>query len=307
MKYDKKLLFLVNPNAGKANIKNHLAYITDLFVRNGYLVTLYTTQPEDDLAEITVELLGREDYDLLVCSGGDGTLNHVINGLLHLDSPPRLGYIPAGTTNDFAVSFALPKNPSRAADVIMNGVPTPFDAGKFMDDRYFAYVAAFGAFIDVSFDTPQDAKNTWGKAAYLMEGVKRLPSLHPHHIRLEYDGGVIEDEILLGIISNSPYVAGMPVGKINAACMNDGIMEVVLLKDPHNALELGPVISKFLAGELDKNRIYSLKSRKVHITSPDEILWTLDGECGGAFSEVKIENVPNALEIIAMPEGTRKK
>lgn len=291
-----KLLLLINPHAGKSAVRGKLLDIIDRFVKGGYEVTVYITQRSGELPALVEKQA--HNYDLVVCSGGDGTLNETVNGLMHCENPPKLGYIPAGTTNDFAASFRLPRGMNAAADVVMEGDVVYFDVGKF-NNSYFAYVAAFGAFTDVPYATPQETKNALGKLAYLLEGMRRLPSIQSYPIRLEYDGGVIEDDILVGVISNSRYVAGLPMGERNDASMSDGLMEVILVKKPGNALELTPLINTFLVGEMESNLVYTFKTKDLRITSDVPISWTLDGEYGGQRTEVIIENQMKALGIIA--------
>ena len=291
----RKLLLLINPHAGKSAVRSKLLAIIDRFVRGGYEVTVYVTQRSGELPDVVAKQAA--GYSLVVCSGGDGTLNETVNGLMRLPAPPRLGFIPAGTTNDFAASFALPRNMADAADVVMEGQLVHFDVGKF-NDTYFAYVAAFGAFTDVPYATPQESKNALGKMAYLLEGVRRLPEIRSYPIRLEHDGGVIEDDILVGVVSNSRYVAGLPMGVRNDASMSDGLMEVILVKKPGNALELTPLINTFLMGEMSSDLVYSFKTSALTIHSEARIPWTLDGEYGGLRSDVVIENQRQALGLM---------
>lgn len=191
----KKLLFAINPHAGKGEIKTKALEVIDLFVHDGYEVTVHTTQRR---REITHLLAGRAAlYDLIVCCGGDGTLNETIDGLMRCAQRPPLGYIPAGTVNDFASSLGISKNILQAAHTILQGVPFACDIGSF-GARYFSYIAAFGAFTDVAYQTPQQSKNMLGRAAYFLEGIRRLPSIHPYHMKLTHDSGEIEGDFCLG-------------------------------------------------------------------------------------------------------------
>lgn len=290
----RKLLFLVNAHAGKEAIRSPFLPIMNTFVRAGYEPTVYITQRSGELPDIAASRAG--DYDLVVCSGGDGTLNETVNGLLRCPHPPLLGYIPAGTTNDFARSLGLPKNMEKAAEAAVNGAAVDLDVGRFNGD-YFSYVAAFGAFTEVSYATPQDIKNLLGKLAYLLEGAQRLSSLHPYSIRVEHDGGVIEDDILVGLVSNSSSVAGLPVGRFMDVSMNDGLLEVTLVRNPPSILDLTRVINHLLASQLDPDMIYSFKTKHLKITCDTPIPWTLDGEYGGDHPIAEISNLPHALRI----------
>ena len=298
----RKLLFLVNPQAGKAAIRGQLLRIVDTFVRAGWMPTIYTSQRTGELPA----LVAREapNYDLVVCSGGDGTLNETLYGLMHLERRPPLGYIPAGTTNDFATSLGIPKIMLKAAQAAVVGVPVSVDVGKF-GARFFAYVAAFGAFTDVTYVTPQHIKNSLGRLAYLVEGAQRLSSLKTYPLHLEYDGGETDGEFLVGLISNSSYVAGLPVGRWIDASMSDGLLEVTLVRKPNLMIELTRVASNLLLGELDPELIFSVKTKRLRITSPEPIPWTLDGEYGGSPAEITIENLHRALTIHLPVESLR--
>ena len=201
----KKMLFIYNPMAGKEQIKNKLSEIIQIFCKEGFEVTIFATRGREDATKI-IEKKG-ERYDYIVCSGGDGTMNEVATGIMKLEKRPICGYIPAGTVNDFASSLKIPRVMKNAASLIADGDVFNCDMGKF-NDRYFTYVAGFGAFTEVSYQTPQEWKNALGKAAYFIEALKHIADIKPHHMKIEYDGGVIEDEFILGLISNSVSVAG---------------------------------------------------------------------------------------------------
>ena len=294
MENRRKLLFVVNAHAGKEAIRSQMVRVLDIFVKSGWVPTVYISQHAGELPALVRKWAA--DYDLVVCSGGDGTLNETLNGIMPLESRPRLGYIPAGTTNDFATSLGIPKTVAKAAQAAVEGVPVSVDVGKF-GNKYFAYVAAFGAFTDVTYSTPQQYKNTLGKLAYLIEGAQRLSALNTYPIRLEYDGGHTEGEFLVGLVSNSSYVAGLPVGRWIHTSMSDGLLEVTLVRKPAQMIELTRVASNLLKGELDPELIVTVKTRQLRITSAEPIPWTLDGEYGGSPADVTIENLPRALTI----------
>ena len=196
----KKMLFIYNPMAGKEQIKNKLSEIIQIFCKEGFEVTIFATRGREDATK-DIEKKG-EKYDYVVCSGGDGTMNEVATGLMKLEKRPICGYIPAGTVNDFAASLKIPRVMKNAAALITDGDVFKCDMGKF-NDRYFTYVAGFGAFTEVSYQTPQEWKNALGKAAYFIEALKHIADIKPHHMKIEYDDGVIEGEFILGLISNS--------------------------------------------------------------------------------------------------------
>lgn len=293
----KKLLFIYNVHAGKELIKNKLAGILDIFAKAGYEITAYPTQRSKDAEEKTREDAG--DYDLLVCSGGDGTLDEVVTGMMNRTQRIPIGYIPAGSTNDFANSLGLPKNMLHAARVAVRGESFPCDIGAF-NDNFFVYIAAFGIFTDVSYLTPQERKNVLGHMAYVLEGVKRLYSIKSYRIRVTYDDDskIIEDEFMFGMVTNSRSVGGFKsiIGK--HVVLDDGVFEVTLIKKPTNPIELNEILSSLLIKEINTKHMYTFRTGSLHIECREEIPWTLDGEFGGEHTHVFIENHHQAVEIM---------
>jgi diacylglycerol kinase (ATP) len=292
---NKKLLFVFNPLAGKAQIKNHLMNIIDTFVKYGYEVTVFPTQGRLDAYNIIKEKAS--NYDLVVCSGGDGTLNESIKGMMTLDNKPLLGYIPAGTTNDFAYSLGIPKDMEKAAENIMTGIPFSCDIGSF-NNEHFAYVAAFGAFTDVTYETPQQAKKVLGHAAYVIEGIKRLSSIRPYHIRIEYSDNVIEGDYILGLVTNSISIGGYRKLNDLGIILDDGLFEVTLVKPPKNAFDLQGIITSVLNQKFDSPYIDIFKASEVTITCDELLTWTLDGEDGGGHTVSHIINNKQAVNIL---------
>ena len=224
----RKLLFAVNAHAGKAAIRTPFLEILDTFVRSGYEPTVYLSQRAGELPEIVREEAG--SYDLVVCSGGDGTLNETVNGLMQLESRPALGYIPAGTTNDFATSLCIPKKMDKAAIAAVSGVPVWVDVGRF-GQEYFAYVAAFGAFTDVAYTTPQDMKNSLGRLAYVLACAQRLTSLPSYHIRLEHDGGVVvvaNAQRGAAFVTDALYLGGIALDVVGGVAFGAGDADFAL-------------------------------------------------------------------------------
>ena len=201
----KKLLFIYNPRSGKAQIKYKLNDILETFVRAGYEVTVYPTLKTGDAGELVKNR--DQDYELIVCSGGDGTLDEVVTGMMQSGRRTPIGYIPAGSTNDFAGSLGLPKSMLRAAQVAIEGKDFPCDVGSFNDD-IFVYIAAFGIFTDVSYETDQEMKNILGHMAYILEGMKRLPSVRSYPMKVSYKGCTIVDDFIFGMVTNSRSVGG---------------------------------------------------------------------------------------------------
>ncbi len=295
----KKLLFLYNPHAGKEQIKTHLSEILIALQRPGWLTTVFPTSGPTDAYRFAME--HGAEYDRIVVSGGDGTLHEVVNGLMRWpreDRPP-IGYVPAGSTNDFAISHAIPTDMVTSAEMIAAGQPHRFDIGSF-NDQYFTYVAAFGSFTDVTYDTPQDVKNVFGHLAYVAEGARRLPTYRPLHVKLTADGEMIEGDFIVGLIANSTSVGGMKLPYTDIS-LQDGVCELVLVR-MQNGLDLWNILSDVVAGQFDSEVIIYRKVRRVTVESETPIAWTLDGEFGGSLSHAVIEALPLALELICGPE-----
>ncbi|MBQ5369560.1 MAG: YegS/Rv2252/BmrU family lipid kinase [Peptococcaceae bacterium] len=298
----KELLLLVNPKAGKAEVKQNLMEIVDILVKAGWRVVIRTTQYSGEVTDI-IKAEGSR-YSMVVCAGGDGTLNEAVRGLIDLAAQPMLGYIPAGTTNDFATSLALPKNNLlQAAEIVANGVPFCCDAGLF-NLRPFVYVAAFGIFTEVSYSTPQQSKNVLGHAAYILEGLKSLADVKTHELVIVTDGEVISGEFLFGMVSNSISVGGFKMNSKSKIEMNDGLLEVVLVRKPRNPAELQGAVAALLRNEfttLDEHRatcLYTFRTQKLQVFSKESVSWTLDGEYGGDLQSVTISVKPKAYHIM---------
>lgn len=291
----KRLLFIVNGHSGKGQIKNKLLEIVDLMIKKEYKVEIHTTQRREDATEIVRERA--KDYDLIVCSGGDGTLDEAVTGMMQSGVRVPLGYIPAGSTNDFANSLNIPKDMIRAAQIAVEGVPFSCDVGEFNGD-FFIYVAAFGIFTDVSYATSQEMKNVLGHAAYLLEGAKRLPSIKSYYIRVEYDEKVVEGEFLLGMITNSISVGGFKGMTGKNVKLDDGLFEVTLVHKPKNILEWNQIIAGLTNLKDTTEYVDSFRTDKIKFYSKETIPWTLDGEYGGDHQEVLIENRHQAIDIM---------
>ena len=297
----KKLLFVFNPLSGKGQIKGKLYAVVDCFVKAGYEVTVYPTQRPQDAQELVEGQAGR--YDLVVCCGGDGTLDETVTGMMRRRQRLPIGYIPAGSTNDFAVSLGIPKQMEEAAQAAVEGTPFACDIGSFNDD-YFVYIAAFGLFTDVSYATSQDLKNRLGHVAYLLEGIKRLPGiLQSQRLRIQYEGQVIEDEFIYGMVTNSISAGGFKNITGKNVMLDDGLFEVTLIRMPKNPLELNAIMASLTNLIDDTDGIYTFKTDQLYIQSLEKVAWTLDGEYGGSHSEVKIQNQKQAMQIMVKNFG----
>lgn len=291
----KKLLFIYNPRAGKAQIKSKLADILDIFAEAEYEITVVPTRKRDDARLATA---GRsKKYDLVVCSGGDGTLDEVVTGMMQSGFRTPIGYIPAGSTNDFGGSLGLPKNMVQAAQTIVSGRNFPCDVGSFNTDT-FVYIAAFGLFTDVSYETEQEAKNVLGHMAYLLEGMKRLSAIRSFPMKVSYDDQVIEDDFIFGMITNSTSVGGFKNITGKNVKLDDGVFEVTLIRRPKNPIELNNIMISLVNRDIDMGAMYCFRTDRVVLESKEPVAWTLDGENGGNHERVEIRNLHQAIEIM---------
>lgn len=291
----KKLLFIFNPRSGRGQIRACLPEILDIMVKSGFDVMVHTTQSQGDAISVTRDRA--HEFDRIVCSGGDGTLDEVVSGMMQSDVRIPIGYIPAGSTNDFGNSLGIDKDMTRAAEIAVHGVPFPVDIGSF-NDRYFVYVAAFGIFTEVSYSTPQDMKNNLGHLAYILEGAKQLRDVPSYRMQVEYDGNVMYDEFIYGMISNSNSIGGFRQMVPKNVSLNDGLFEVTLIRMPKNPIELADVINCLQTGRRDSDMLYSFQTSGIRLTSSEEVSWTLDGEFGGTQSTSEIRLCHKALEIM---------
>ena len=294
----KKLLFVLNPHSGRAHIKNHMLDIIDIFTKGGYITTVYPTQAQFDAYKMIKE--SAHKFDLVVVSGGDGTLNEAVRGMMEHPENERvpLGYIPSGTVNDFATSLNIPKTVLEAAETAVSGTPFACDICDF-NGTTFNYVAAFGAFTDVSYDTPQESKNYFGQIAYWLEGMKRLPTLTSYHVKATLDDTVIEGEFALGMVLNSISVAGMRDLTILAdSTLDDGLFEVGLIKMPANLLQLQSALFNLAQGKKDAEGYTIIRASKAEFEFDEEVKWTLDGEFGGACKKADMKILDKAITFI---------
>lgn len=291
----KKLLWIVNPNAGRGALSGKVLACVETFQRAGYEVAIRTTAGAQDATRIVREQA--VGYDRIVCAGGDGTLNEVVTGLMALpaDQRPTLGYIPAGTTNDFASGIALPKNdPVAAAAIAVGDALHALDVGSF-GTRYFNYIAAFGLFTEVSYATPQQSKNVFGRVAYLMEGVKALTNIKQHRLRVQSAEQTIEDDFIYGMVSNTISVGGFKAIDSDSVRLDDGLYEVLLVYPFENPMELQWLINDLLTRNVESTRFAYFSTSQIAFESEESVPWTIDGEFGGAQTAVTIENNPRAI------------
>jgi len=300
---NKKMLFIYNPHSGKTVIKNNISDIVDIFVKNKYDVSIYPTQYRGAATDKIVEC--GEKYDLIVCAGGDGTLNETVNGIMQLEKRPAMGYIPTGSTNDFAYGLSIPSDVQKAAEVAVKGTSFKLDIGRF-NDKNFVYIAAFGAFTEVSYNTSQDMKNILGHQAYIVEGIKQITKIKDYHVKLILDDEVIDDKFVYAMITNADSAGGFKGITGKHVSLNDGLFEVTLVKRIEDLSVLNDVLS-VLAGLKDEaESVIKRKVSRVVVESKKAIPWTTDGEYAGAHKKVEIAIENKAINIKSKKSGGGK-
>ncbi|MBR6632912.1 MAG: YegS/Rv2252/BmrU family lipid kinase [Clostridia bacterium] len=291
----KKVLFIINPTAGKMKILKDIADIDKAFYKGGYECDIYLTKKKGDATEKV--LSSGASYDLIVCGGGDGTYNELITGVLKSELNVPIGYIPAGTTNDFASTLELSQNSVTAASNITTGKPRKLDVGRF-GDLYFSYVASFGAFTGASYSTPQQSKNVLGHSAYVLNGMSDLSSIKPYHVRLEADGKVYEDDYLFGAISNSTSIAGLIKLDSNLVNLSDGEFEILLIRMPKLLLDVPKILIALANGDYSEEHITFFHASSIKVKTTNKLNWALDGEHATSRGEILLENLHGAVNLI---------
>ncbi len=291
----KRILFIINPKSGKGSIRNKLLDVTDIFIKAGYDVTIYISQNAGDARKRTTS--SADHYDLVVCSGGDGTLDEVISGMMDCREKCLIGYIPSGSTNDFANSLKLPKNIITAAKQITEEHEFPVDIGVFNDD-YFVYIAAFGLFTDVAYETNQDVKNVLGHMAYLLEGAKKLTAIKSYHLTAKMNDITVTGDFIFGMITNSTSVGGFHNITGKNVKLDDGVFEVTLVRMPKNLFELQAILGAVLTQTPDDKYFFQTRARDIVFDFDTPAAWTLDGEYGGDHTHVNIKNDYRALTLL---------
>ena len=292
----KRLLLIANPCSGKAKMKTQLMSVVEIFSAADYEVTVYPTKCRGDGTH-RASKIARDEYDLVVACGGDGTLNEVITGIMESNIKVPIGYIPSGTLNEWSSGLGIARNIVDAAKDIVNGKETLLDIGKF-GDKYFSYTASFGAFTSASYSAAQDVKNVLGQAAYFFEGIKSIGNIKPIHLKFKTEDREIEGDFLFGAISNSMSVGGIVKFDESVVKLNDGCFEVLLIKNPDNVLKLQPLIDGILRHELDRDGMEFFHAKEITVTQVEDVSWTLDGEFCQGEEEIKITNINNAVKFI---------
>ena len=291
----KKLLFVMNPYAGQRKANRFLPDIIALYNRAGYDVTAYMTGGPGDAVQVVARMAPQ--MDLIVACGGDGTMNETISGVLRCGADVPIGYIPAGSTNDFASSLGLSANIMQAAQDVLEGAPVPYDVGDF-GGRYFSYVASFGAFTRTSYATPQSIKNALGHTAYLLEGINELSQIRKEHIRMEMDGLEVEDDFLFGAISNATSVGGILTLDPRQVDLSDGKFEIMLVRAPRNLTEISECIQAVQTQKYNCAMITFRSASYIRVYASQDMPWTLDGEKEEGRDCIEVRNLHHAVRLM---------
>ena len=292
------IMMIVNPYSGKGKAKEMLCDIISLFGTHEYIITVYVTSSERR-SSYFAETYGA-DYGLAVCIGGDGTLSDTVNGIMRLpyEKRPAIGYIPMGTANDVATTLRLPSDPKKAVMAVAHGSPVAFDIGQIDEDTFFTYIAAFGAFTEVSYETPQNIKNSLGHLAYVLGGIGSLATIKEHHVKIEYDGGELEGDYIFGGVTNTTSVAGIVKFSPDDVKLGDGLFEVILVKKPVSLPDLSKTVTAILNQDIVSDSVTMLHTSRIKFTFDEPVKWTRDGEAGGEYKELEIRNCREAVKII---------
>lgn len=292
----KRTYLVINPNAGTRQGRRFLPEIISAFNRAGCLVSVYVTEKRGDAADFARVHAG--EADMIVACGGDGTLNEVITGLQLGGHDTPLGYIPCGSTNDFAAGLGLPTDPVAACESIVSGSPQALDVGLFAPDRYFSYTASFGAFTGVSWSTPQNVKNVLGHAAYILEGIRSLADIRPIHMRISADDEFYENDFLFGAVCNSTSLGGVLRLENSQVHMNDGLFEALLIPFPADLLVLNRILSALSAHRYEDESLHFLRASSFSFEGSSDVTWTLDGEAAEGSARVEIKNIHDAVRLV---------
>lgn len=301
----KKLLIIVNPNAGKGKMKNYLMDVCGIFSNGGYDVTVYPTKCRGDATQRASQIK-QDEFDVVVVSGGDGTLNEVITGIMQSGVDITLGYIPAGTLNEWSSGLGISRNIKKAAQDVVDGEVLPLDIGKF-GDKYFSYTASFGAFTEASYSAPQNVKNVLGQGAYVLEGIKSLGNIKPMSLRIVFDGKEVQGDYLFGAISNSLSLGGVLKFEEGIVELNDGVFELVLIKNPKNIAVLQNILDGLLKKDFNREGIEFFHANEIAVIGGEDVSWTLDGEYSEGSNEVIIRNIPSAINFVVPKKNKNKK
>lgn len=292
----KKALMIINPTAGKQTVKTQLFSVIEVLLSKGFMPTVVTTGAKGDATAFVRNMAG--DYDMIICCGGDGTLNETITGVMESNLNLPIGYIPCGTTNDMANNLGLPKTLRKATEAVANGKPCYHDIGRFGDMAYFSYIASFGAFTKASYATPQTAKNLLGHFAYVLSGALELGNIKSYRVKLSYGDRVIEDDFIYVSVSNTQSFAGLFSFPKDKVTFNDGLFEILLIKTPKNVIDVSNIIHNIsIRNFTDEKNMILVHTNSVCVETLEDVVWTIDGESSPKTNKVEINVVADRIQI----------
>ena len=292
-----RTLLIVNPVSGRRKIKPLLYKVVDMLCQHGCKTTIFITTGPLEATRIVKEY--SHDFERVICCGGDGTLNEIFTGLMEARTKLPVGYIPSGTTNDFANTLKLPKSIAKATIVALEGQERYIDLGCFNENRYFSYVASFGAFTNASYKTPQWLKNFLGRPSYFLYGVSSIIDIRPYSLRIIADSIELEGEFIFGSVSNTTYLGGFKPFPPNFVSLDDGLFEILLVRAPKSPRDMQTIVDSMLKRSYNNNQVTLINAKNFSFTFTETVPWTVDGEFAGEVSEVKIDNLNKAIQIIS--------
>ena len=289
-------LLIINPVSGRRKIKPLLYKIVDLLCQHGCKTTIFITTGPLEATRIVKEYC--HDFERIICCGGDGTLNEIFTGLMETKARLPVGYIPSGTTNDFANTLKLPKSIAKAALVALEGHKRDVDLGCFDGSKYFSYVASFGAFTNASYKTPQWLKNILGRPSYFLYGVSSIMDIRPYAARVVADGTEIEGEFIFGSVSNSTFLGGFKPFPLNFVSLDDGLFELLLVRAPKSPKDIQAIVDSMLKRSYNDKHVMLIKAKEFSFTFTESVSWTVDGEFAGDVLSAEIGNFRKAIQIV---------
>lgn len=304
METENKVLLIINPMSGRRKSRRKLFDILKLLSDHGFETTVILTRASRDAIEIVADKAA--EYGRVVCCGGDGTFNEIVSGVMRSHAKPVIGYIPAGTTNDLARSLRLPRDIVKAARMVIHGRPVYHDIGLLGESAYFTYIASFGAFTKASYSTPQRLKNMLGHFAYKLQGIQSIGEIRPCHVRVKANDRELEGDFVYGGVSNTLSVGGMVTLPAGEVCLNDGLFEVMLVRNPCTTVEFGKILHALNTRDYHNEEIVFFHADRVEFFFDKDIDWTADGEFGGSFRHAEIRLIHNQVRVIQMEEGAEK-
>lgn len=284
---NRRMLFIYNPMSGRGVIGEHLSEILRLYSASQYEIVIHATQKRMDAATMAQHYAEEGLCDLIICAGGDGTLDEVAGGVLKSGKRVPVGYIPAGSTNDFGYSLGITSNIFEAAATALEGRAFPCDIAAF-NDSFFTYTAAFGLFSDVSYDTPQNIKNAFGHMAYILNGMTKLSGIKNYHTRVTYDGIQVEEDYLVGMVVSSNSVGGFKGITGENVELDDGLHELILVRNPHSIAGITVAVNELLSHRYNEKYVRYAKVSEVKFSFDEPVAWSLDGEFGGTHKHAHI-------------------